>query len=408
MLNVIWTFFFLASFLAASYQAFIIGNTQIWSICINALFDAAKNAFTISINLTGMLCLWLGLLKIAESSGLTALLAKGLKPLFRKILPDIPENHPSIGSIATNLAANMLGLDNAATPIGLKAMEQLQEVNLDKETASNAQILFMVLNASAVTVVPINILIYRAQFGSANPCAVFIPILLATSISTLTGFLAVSISQKLNILNKTVMTYLGGFLLFIGTIATYFCSLPDNLRLTYSECAGNFLLFFIVVLFITSGIIRRINAYDVFIQGAKEGFDIAVKIIPYLVSMLAAIAVFRASGLTDMLIECIEQILGVININTDFSPALTTAFLKPLSGSGARAMMVETIQVYGADSFPAFVSSVIQGSTETTFYVLAVYFGAVKISKTRSALPCSLLADFAGIVSAIVLSYVFF
>lgn len=408
MLNVIWTVFFLLSILAAGCQAFVFGNAEIWTSMVDALFEAAKSAFTICINLTGMLCLWLGLLKIAEVSGLTTLLAKVLAPLFKKIMPEIPENHPAIGSIIMNMAANMLGLDNAATPMGLKAMEQMQELNLKKDTASNAQIMFMVINASAVTIIPINILMYRAELGSSNPCAVFVPILLATSISTLVGFLAVAWTQRLNIFNKVVLAYLGGFAVFIGGVAWYFISLPDEIRLKYSTAAGNFILLSIVFMFIAAGTFKRLNVYETFINGAKEGFDIAVKIIPYLVAMLTAIAMLRTSGIMDLFTHGVENTLLFLGLDTAFVPALPTALMKPLSGSGARAMMIETLQTYGGDSFEGFVSSVIQGSTETTFYVLAVYFGAVKIVKTRSALPCALLADFAGITAAIYLSYLFF
>ena len=408
MLNIIWISFFIISFLTAGYQAFALGNAEIWTIMVNALFTAAKNAFTICINLTGMLCLWLGLLKIAECAGLTTLLAKALTPLFRKIMPEIPAGHPSVGSIVMNMAANMLGLDNAATPMGLKAMEQLQELNPQKDTASNAQIMFMVINASAITIIPINILMYRAELGSTDPCAVFIPILLATSASTLAGFLSVAWAQKLNIFNKTVLAYLGGFALLIGGLAWYFASLPDVVRLKYSTAAGNFILLFIIFIFITAGAVKRLNVYETFINGAKEGFDIAVKIIPYLVAMLTAIAVLRASGVMDLFIAGVEKALLFFNADTAFVPALPTALMKPLSGSGARAMMIETLKTYGGDSFEGFTASVIQGSTETTFYVLAVYFGSVKILKTSSALPCALLADVAGIGAAIYLSYLFF
>ena len=363
MLNVIWTVFFLLSILAAGYQAFVFGNAEIWTSMVDALFEAAKSAFTICINLTGMLCLWLGLLKIAEVSGLTTLLAKVLAPLFKKIMPEIPENHPAIGSIIMNMAANMLGLDNAATPMGLKAMEQMQELNLKKDTASNAQIMFMVINASAVTIIPINILMYRAELGSSNPCAVFVPILLATSISTLVGFLAVAWTQRLNIFNKVVLAYLGGFAVFIGGVAWYFISLPDEVRLKYSTAAGNFILLSIVFMFIAAGTFKRLNVYETFINGAKEGFDIAVKIIPYLVAMLAAIAMLRTSGIMDLFTRGVENTLLFLGLDTAFVPALPTALMKPLSGSGARAMMIETLQTYGGDSFEGFVSSVIRGST---------------------------------------------
>lgn len=408
MLNIIWTFFFLASFAAALYQFIFSGELQIWETMAEALFNAAKNAFSISINLTGMLCLWLGLLKIAERSGLTAVLAKLLAPLFRKIMPEIPSDHPAIGSVVMNMAANMLGLDNAATPMGLKAMEQMQTLNPHKDTASNAQILFMVINSSAVTLIPINILLYRTELGAANPAAVFIPILLATSISTLTGFLAVALMQKLPIFNRTVLSYFLAFTFFIAGTAYFFCRLDSEARTIYSAAFGNFLLFLVIAGFILSGVLKKQNVYENFIEGAKEGFHIAVQIIPYLVAMLTAIAVFRASGLMDIFISGMESFFRFLGIDTAFLPALPTALMKPLSGSGARAMMLETMQTYGADSFAGFVSAVIQGSTETTFYVLAVYFGAVKIVHTRSALGCALLADFAGITAAIALSYLFY
>ncbi len=408
MLNIIWVSFFLIAFIVAAGQSLFLGQPQIWSTLTTAIFASAKMAFTISLNLTGMLCLWLGLLKIAEKSGLTNVLAKGVRPLFKNIMPDVPENSPAMGSMIMNMAANVLGLDNAATPMGLKAMEQLQELNPRKDRASNAQVLFMVINSSAVTLIPITILMYRAELGALNPAAVFIPILLATSCSTLVGFLSVAFVQKLHVFNRVVLGYLLGFFSVVGLTACYFQSLPAEERLVASAACGNFLLFLIIIVFLVSGLIKRLNVYETFITGAKEGFDIAVRIIPYLVAMLVAIAVFRASGAMDWLIVGFEKFFAFLGMNTDFVAALPTAVLKPLSGSGARAMMLETMTTYGVDSFPAFVSSVVQGSTETTFYVLAVYFGAVKITKVGAALLCALLADFAGIVAAIGLSYVFY
>ena len=407
MLNVIFCSFFLMAFLNACYQL-CLGQTDVFEKITLALFEAASNGFNIAIGLTGMLCLWLGLLKVGEKSGLTRLLAKALKPLFKKIMPEVPENHPALGSIVMNMAANVLGLDNAATPMGLKAMEQLQELNSHKEKASKAQILFMVINASAVTLIPINILMYRQMLGSVNPTAVFVPILLATSISTLVGFLSVAIVEKLNIFNRVVISYLAGFIAIICLIAYYFLNISPEVRLEYSNLFANFILFSFVVGFIAAGLIKKLNVYEVFIEGAKEGFDIAVKIIPYLVSMLCAIAVLRASGVLDVVVNMFTTCFEHFGLNTDFVPALPTALMKPLSGSGARAMMIETLTHYGADSFEGFVASVMQGSTETTFYVLAVYFGAVKISKTGAAVPCALLADLAGLIAAVVFSYVFF
>ena len=408
MLNFIWAGFFIAGFLAAAYQGLIIGNGAIWAEMVTAVFATAKSAFTIAINLTGILCLWLGLLKIAEVSGLTQLLAKALYPLFRKIMPGIPENHPALGSMVMNIAANVLGLDNAATPMGLKAMEQLQTLNSSKDTASDAQILFMVLNASIVTLIPITILMYRSELGSSNPAAVFLPILLATSTSTLVGFFSVAWVQKLNIFNRTVLAYLGGFALFILLVSLYFSRLPENERLAVSSACGNFIFCAVIAVFIIAGLYKKVNVYDTFIQGAKEGFDIAVRIIPYLVAMLVAIGVLRASGVLDFIVWGFGRGFELLGLNTDFVAALPTAIMKPLSGSGARAMMIETLRNYGADSFQGFVASIVQGSTETTFYVLAVYFGAVKITKVKEALPCALLADFAGITAAILLAYYFY
>ncbi len=408
MLNLIWVSFFLVAFVLALWQSLVLGQGEIWTQLISSTFASAKTAFTISLNLTGILCLWLGLLKVAEKSGITAVLAKALRPLFRKIMPEVPADSPAMGSMIMNIAANVLGLDNAATPMGLKAMEQLQTLNPHKDRASDAQILFMVINSSAVTLIPITILMYRSELGAANPSAVFMPILFATSLSTLAGFLAVAVVQRLNVFNRVVMAYLGGFILFIGVVAFYFCSLPETERLSVSANCGNFLLFAVIVTFIGAGVLKKLNVYETFVSGAKEGFEIAVRIIPYLVAMLVAIAVFRASGALDFLVDGFAAVFGWLGIDTGFVAALPTALLKPLSGSGARAMMIETMTTYGADSFPAFVSAVVQGSTETTFYVLAVYFGAVKITKVGAALPCALFADFVGIASAICFSYLFY
>ena len=408
MLNLIWVSFFLVAFVLALWQSLVLGQGEIWTQLISSTFASAKTAFTISLNLTGILCLWLGLLKVAEKSGITAVLAKALRPLFRKIMPEVPADSPAMGSMIMNIAANVLGLDNAATPMGLKAMEQLQTLNPHKDRASDAQILFMVINSSAVTLIPITILMYRSELGAANPSAVFMPILFATSLSTLAGFLAVAVVQRLNVFNRVVMAYLGGFILFIGVVAFYFCSLPETERLSVSANCGNFLLFAVIVAFIGAGVVKKLNVYETFVVGAKEGFEIAVRIIPYLVAMLVAIAVFRASGALDFLVDGFAAVFGWLGIDTGFVAALPTALLKPLSGSGARAMMIETMTTYGADSFPAFVSAVVQGSTETTFYVLAIYFGAVKITKVGAALPCALFADFVGIASAICFSYLFY
>ena len=408
MLNILWVSFFIISFIFALIKSVYWGQIDIWNELTISLFVSAKNAFNICLNLTGILCLWLGLLKIAEASGITNVLATALRPLFKKIMPEVPQDSPAIGAIIMNIAANMLGLDNAATPMGIKAMEQLQKNNPTPDKASKAQQMFMVINASAVTLIPITILMYRSELGASNPAAVFIPILLATSISTLVGFMSIAIVQKLNIFNKIVLLYLLFAFAFIIAVTIGFNALPPEQRINLASAIGNFILFFVLVLFISRGIIKKINVYECFIIGAKEGFDIAIKIIPYLVAMLTAIASLRSSGALDMLISGIENLCNNLKINTDFVAALPTAILKPLSGSGARAMMIETMQNYGANSFAGFTASIIQGSTETTFYVLAVYFGAVGISKVGAALPCALLADLAGIIAAICFSYVFF
>lgn len=408
MLNVLWTSFFIISFLAALIQACFLGNLQIWTELTNQLFSAATNAFQLALNLTGMLCLWLGFLKIAEKSGLTEIFAKVLRPLFKIIMPDLPANSPAIGSMVMNMAANMLGLDNAATPMGLKAMEQLQEVNPQKDTASKAQIMFIVLNASSLTILPVSILMYRHLQGSTNAGAVFIPILLATLSSTIAGFLAVAITQKLNIFNRKMLAFLVGILAIVCLIGFGFYQLNPADRLAYSETFGNMLILSFITFFLIFGAWKKINLYETFISGAKEGFQIAVQIIPYLVAMLVAIALMRYSGVLDAVVWIFEKMFSTMGLNTDFIAALPTALMKPLSGNGARALMIETMQNYGADSFPAFVSSVIQGSTETTFYVIALYFGSVKIAKTGAALPCALFADFIGVVASVILSYIFY
>ncbi len=407
MLKAVWSFFFLSAFAAGVWQT-AMGNGAVWSEMVDALFSSAKSAFSIALGLTGVLCLWLGLLKIAENSGVTAVLARWLRPFFAKIMPGVPAGSPALGSMVMNIAANVLGLDNAATPMGLKAMEQLQEHNPRKDTASDAEIMFMVINSSSVTLIPITILMYRAELGSSNPAAVFVPILIATSMSTLTGFLAVAAVQRLNIFNRTVLGGLAAMLLVVGGLAWGFMQLAPAQRTAVSAAAGNGILFFLAAFFIFWGLIKKRDVYEDFIDGAKEGFKVAVTIIPYLVAMLTAIAVFRASGMFDLLLTGLENMFVLLGVDTGFVPALPTALMKPLSGSGARAMMIEAMQTYGADSFAGFVASVVQGSTETTFYVLAVYFGAVKVVKTRSALPCALLADLAGIITAVVVSYYFF
>lgn len=408
MLNILWTSFFVVSFIAAAVQSFFMDNPQIWTELVNHLFKSATDAFQLALNLTGMLCLWLGLLKIAEKSGLTEILARMMRPLFKMIMPELPQNSPAIGSMVMNMAANMLGLDNAATPMGLKAMEQLQEANDNKERASKAQIMFIVLNASSLTILPISILMYRHLQGASNAGAVFVPILLATLCSTLAGFSAVAFTQKLPVFNRKMLMYLIILMSIIGAIAYGFYLLEPEYRLAFSETCGNALILSFITFFLLFGAYKKLNLYETFILGAKEGFQIAVQIIPYLVAMLSAIAVMRYSGVLDALMWCFEKFFSLLGCNTDFVGALPTALMKPLSGNGARALMIETMQNYGADSFQAFASAVIQGSTETTFYVTALYFGAVKIAKTGAALPCALFADFVGVVAAILISYIFY
>ena len=407
MLNFIWAGFFVVAFISAVLQSFS-GNLNIWNDISQTLFSTAHLGFKIALDLTGILCFWLGLMKIAEKSGLTEILARALKPLFYKIMPDIKKDSPAFGAIVMNIAANVLGLDNAATPMGIKAMELLQNENKNKSKASNAQILFMVINSSAVTLIPITILMYRFQAGSSNPTAVFIPILIATSISTLSGFLITAWWQKINIFNKVVMSYLIGAIAFITLSIWGFYSLDAHSRTTVSYIISNAVLYGLVIIFICSGLLKKLNVFELFIEGAKDGFRTAVLIIPYLVAMLVAIGVFRSSGALEYIVDFMKLIVDKTGMNSDFVYAIPTAIMKPLSGSGARAMMLDTFNTYGVDSFAGFASSIIQGSTETTFYVLAVYFGAVKITNTRSALPLALFADLMGIVSAIILAYVFY
>ena len=408
MLAQIWFGFFAVSFISAIYQWLVLGQSQIFSQLIQSTFDMAALSVEISIGLIGILCLWLGLFKIAEISGLIQILARGLQPLFLKLMPGIPPNHPAHGSMTMNIAANMLGLDNAATPMGLKAMQDMQDLNPDKDTASNAQILFLVINTSAVTILPVTIFLYRAQQGSTEPTAVFIPILLATMSSTLVGLLSVCYVQKINLLNKVVLGYFAGFVLLLTALASYLVTQPAEAMSATSSLLGNLTLFSLIMLFLSYGWWKKINIYDAFIEGASQGFTVAIKLIPYLVGMLVAIGVLRTSGVLDAILSGIESLFLVLGFNTDFIQALPTAIMKPLSGSGARAMMLETMNTHGVDSFAATLSAIMQGSTETTFYVLAVYFGSVGIKHVRHAIACALLADAAGIIVAILAGYWFF
>lgn len=408
VLNYIWLAFFLTAFAVASVRLIFFGDTTVFPDVINSTFASSKTAFEISLGLTGVLSLWLGIMKIGEMGGVVNWFARILSPLFSKLFPDIPKGHPVTGSIFMNLAANMLGLDNAATPLGLKAMEGLQELNPRKDTASNPMIMFLVLNTSGLTIIPISIMVYRAQMGAAQPTDVFVPILLATFFSTLAGIITVSLYQRINLLNRTILLFLGGASLFIAGIIWFFTTLSRQQIDTYSTTTANVFLFVIIIGFIIAGMRKRINVYDAFVEGAKEGFTTAVRIIPYLVAILVGIGVFRASGCMDYLIRGVAKLTELCGINSDFVGALPTALMKPLSGSGARGLMVDAMSTYGADSFIGRMACVFQGSTDTTFYILAVYFGSVGITRTRHAVPCGLLADLAGVLAAIFICYLFF
>ena len=408
MLVHIWFGFFAATAIAALYQWLVLDQSGIFGLLIQSTFDMASLSVDISIGLVGVLCLWLGLFKVAENAGLIQILSRGLEPLFLKLMPDVPKGHAAHGSMTMNIAANMLGLDNAATPMGLRAMQDLQGLNKQSDTATNAQILFLVINTSSVTLLPVTIFLYRAQQGAAEPTAVFIPILLATSASTLMGLISVAWVQKINLWNRTVLSYFAGFALLLAALGSWLVSLPAEEMSSSSSLLGNLTLFSIIMLFLAWGWYRKNNIYDDFIDGAKQGFEVAIKLIPYLIAMLVAIGLLRTSGVLDGIVWGLQYALSAIGINTDFVQALPTAFMKPLSGSGARAMMLETMDTFGVDSFAATVAAIMQGSTETTFYVLAVYFGSVGIKHVRHAIACALLADLAGITVAILAGYWFF
>lgn len=408
VLNYIWIAFFVIAFVVALVRLVFWGDLEVFPAIINSTFDSSKTAFDISLGLTGILSLWLGIMKIGEQGGVINLFSRILGPLFSKLFPDIPKGHPVTGSIFMNLAANMLGLDNAATPLGLKAMEGLQELNPRKDTASNPMIMFLVLNTSSLTLIPISIMVYRAQLGAAQPTDVFVPILLATFFSTLTGIITVSLYQRINLLNRTILLFLGGTSLLIGGIIYFFTTLGRTQIDAYSTTFANVFLFVIIIGFILAGVRKKINVYNAFVDGAKEGFQTAVRIIPYLVAILVSIGVFRASGSMDFLIQGISSLIDWCGIDNQFVGALPTALMKPLSGSGARGLMVDAMSTYGADSFVGRLACIFQGSTDTTFYILAVYFGSVGITKTRHAVPCGLLSDLAGILAAIFICYLFF
>lgn len=408
ILNYIWIAFFLVAFVVAAGRLLIGGDTQVFTDIINASFDSAKTGFEISIGLTGILSLWLGIMKIGERGGVVQAFARVASPVFSKLFPGIPKDHPATGSIFMNLSANLLGLDNAATPMGLKAMQQLQELNSKKEAASDAMIMFLCVNASGLTLIPVTIMMYRAQMGAANPSDVFLPIMLATFTSTLVAILAVCVKQRINILQRNLLLFFGGLIAFIIGLVLLFRSMPQEEVSLYSTLFANTLLFTIICGFIVSGLRKRINVYDAFIEGAKEGFQTAITIIPYLVAILVGVGVFRASGSMDFLIDGVRMGVAAIGLNTDFVEALPTILMKPLSGSGARGMMLDAMNTYGADSFVGRLSAIVQGSCDTTFYVVALYYGSVGIRDTRYTVPCALLADLAGAIAAIAMAYVFF
>ena len=408
VLNYIWIAFFLIAFVVAVGKLVIGGDTAVFTEIINASFASAKTGFEISLGLTGILSLWLGIMKIGVKGGVIQAFARLAAPVFSKLFPDIPRDHPVTGSIFMNLSANLLGLDNAATPMGLKAMQQLQELNPNKESASNSMVMFLCINASGLTLIPITIMMYRAQLGAANPSDVFLPIMLATFTSTLVAILAVCVRQKINILQRNLVLFFGGLGLFIGGLVWLFNSMEQEQVSLYSTLFANTLLFTIICGFIISGMRKKINVYDAFIEGAKEGFQTAITIIPYLVAILVGIGVFRASGAMDFIIQGVRFGIASIGLNTDFVEALPTMLMKPLSGSGARGMMLDAMNTYGADSFVGRLSSIVQGSCDTTFYVVALYYGSVGIRNTRYTVQCALLADLAGAIAAIAMAYLFF
>ena len=408
VLNYIWIAFFVVAFVIALFRLVVMGDTEVFPEIMNSTFASSKTAFEISLGLTGVLSLWLGIMKIGERGGVVNALARVLSPVFTRLFPDIPKGHPVTGSIFMNIAANMLGLDNAATPLGLKAMEQMQELNTKKDTATNPMIMFLVLNTSGLTIIPVSIMVYRAQLGAAQPTDIFIPILLATFFSTLTGIIVTSIYQRINLINRVMLLTLGGLCVAVAAVMWGFGRLDKEQMNIVSTSVANILLFTIIITFILAGVRKKVNVYDAFIEGAKDGFSTAVRIIPYLVAILVGIGVFRASGAMDMLIGGIKWVVEACGGNTDFVGALPTALMKPLSGSGARGMMVDAMTTYGADSFVGRLSCIFQGSTDTTFYILAVYFGSVGVRYTRHAVACGLLADLAGVIAAISICYMFF
>ncbi len=408
VLNYIWIAFFGIAFVIALVKLIFFGDVEVFPAIMDSTFDTSKTAFEISLGLTGVLSLWLGVMKIGEKGGVINAMARLLSPVFTRLFPDIPKDNPVYGNIFMNIAANMLGLDNAATPLGLKAMEKLQELNPKKDTASNPMIMFLVLNTSGLTIIPVSIMVYRAQQGATQPTDVFIPILLATFFSTLAGIVVTSLYQRINLLQPVLLATLGGLSAAVAAIIWGFSRLDSTMMNTVGTTTANVMLFTIIVAFIAAGVRKKVNVYDAFIEGAKGGFETAVRIIPYLVAVLVSIGVFRASGAMDWLIDAVKWLVSLTGMNTDWVGALPTALMKPLSGSGARGMMVDAMQTYGADSFVGRLSCIFQGSTDTTFYILAVYFGSVGISRTRHAVACGLLADLAGVIAAVAIGYLFF
>lgn len=408
VLNYIWIAFFLIAFVIAVIKLVFLGDMQVFPAIMNSTFETAKQGFEISLGLTGVLSLWMGVMKIGEKGGVVNVLARGLSPLFSKLFPEIPKNHPVYGNLFMNIAANMLGLDNAATPLGLKAMEGLQELNPKKDSASNPMIMFLVLNTSGLTIIPVSIMTYRFQCGAAQPSDVFIPILIATSVATLAGIIITAMYQRINLFSRTLCLTLGALIAALALITWAFSRMDAETMNSVGSVSANVILFTIIVLFIVAGLLKRVNVYDAFIEGAKDGFSTAIRIIPYLIAILVGIGVFRASGAMDWLIGALTWCVKACGMNADWVAAMPTAIMKPLSGSGARGMMVDAMNTYGADSFIGRLSCIFQGSTDTTFYILAVYFGAVGIRKTRHAVACGLLADLAGVVAAIGVCYLFF
>jgi spore maturation protein SpmA len=408
VLNYLWVGFFLVAFAVAAIKLIFFGDTEIFPALLTSTFDNARTGFELSLGLTGLMSLWLGLMKIGEKGGIVPLLSKVVGPFFSRLFPEVPRDHPATGSIIMNFSANILGLDNAATPLGLKAMKELQEINPNKETASNAQIMFLVLNTSGLTIIPLAILLDRSLLGATNPTDVFIPILIATFCSTLAGLIIVSIYQRINLFDRVILAYLAGFTALIALMVYYFTSLPQDELQRQSNLISAVLIIAVIASFLILGLIRKLPLYETFVEGAKEGFETSIKIVPYLIGILVAIGAFRVSGALDYIIAGVAWCVAAAGVNTDFVDALPVAFLKPMSGGAAKAMMIETIKTYGPDSFAGRLSSIFRGCTETTFYILAVYFGSVAIRKTRYAVTCGLVADFVGIVAAIFVAYLFF